>query len=245
MTVINFKGLLYAAILFLCWLCSLVVLLQSPARGMPIWLVISAVLVRTVLQTALFITAHDAMHELLIPGMQRWNHRIGAFALAIYGGLSYQQCRHKHRLHHRHTASRHDPDFTKNLTGGIAGWYLNFMGNYLSASQFISLLSLWGLWITIGSASNHAAWMNVLLFCTLPLLLSSIQLFIFGTYLPHRNQRDPLNQRDPESLALPTWLSLLACFHFGYHREHHEHPDLPWYELPAQRQLSQRLAASQ
>jgi len=63
--------------------------------------------------------------------------------------------------------------------------------------------------------------------------------------LPHRNQRDPLNQCDPESLALPTWLSLLACFHFGYHREHHEHPDLPWYELPAQRQLSQRLAASQ
>ena len=34
----------------------------------------------------------------------------------------------------------------------------------------------------------------------------------------------------PASLDWPAWLSLLACFHFGYHREHHDRPDLAWFE---------------
>jgi beta-carotene ketolase (CrtW type) len=72
----------------------------------------------------------------------------------------------------------------------------------------------------------------VLLFCTVPLLISSLQLFLFGTYLPHRQQRWPACAAQPCSLDLPVWLSLLACFHFGYHREHHDHPNLRWFELP-------------
>jgi beta-carotene ketolase (CrtW type) len=82
---------------------------------------------------------------------------------------------------------------------------------------------------------SPTAVINVLLFCTLPLLLSSLQLFVFGTYLPHRWQRTQSVGSHPDSLGLPTWLSLLACFHFGYHREHHDHPGLAWFELPAAR----------
>lgn len=245
MKVINQKGLLFTAILFLCWLSSLIALIQRSTTSMPAWFVIAAIVLRTVLQTAMFITAHEAMHGLLLPGKARWNHRIGACALTLYGALSYQSCLRKHRLHHRHTASKHDPDFSEDREAGIAAWYLRFMGNYLSQRQLLSLLMLWGLFITLGSIANRSAWINVILFCTLPLLLSSIQLFIFGTYLPHRKQRQPFNQRTPDSLALPSWLSLLTCFHFGYHREHHEHPDLAWYELPAQRRMSQKLAPSQ
>jgi beta-carotene ketolase (CrtW type) len=37
-------------------------------------------------------------------------------------------------------------------------------------------------------------------------------------------------------------LSLLACFHFGYHREHHDNPSLSWYQLPAARALHLALA---
>jgi len=35
---------------------------------------------------------------------------------------------------------------------------------------------------------------------------------------------------------------LLACFHFGYHREHHDHPYLPWFALPTARQNATVLA---
>ena len=33
------------------------------------------------------------------------------------------------------------------------------------------------------------------------------------------------------NLDLHPVLSLLACFHFGYHYEHHARPDLPWWRL--------------
>ncbi|MGL6133378.1 MAG: fatty acid desaturase, partial [Prochlorococcaceae cyanobacterium] len=72
----------------------------------------------------------------------------------------------------------------------------------------------------------------VISYCTLPLALSSLQLFLFGTYLPHRGPA----QAAPHAaitLAWPEPLSLLACYHFGYHVEHHSNPSLPWYELPA------------
>jgi beta-carotene ketolase (CrtW type) len=83
---------------------------------------------------------------------------------------------------------------------------------------------------------------RVLLVVTLPLLLSSWQLFLVGTYLPHRGQRLPELNAHPISLNLPPWLSLLACFHFGYHREHHDNPGLNWYQLPSARALSLALA---
>ena len=70
----------------------------------------------------------------------------------------------------------------------------------------------------------------------LPLLLSSLQLFVVGTYLPHRSSRVRSRDRhQAASLAWPPALSLLACFHFGYHWEHHHNPSLPWYRLPDRR----------
>ena len=117
-------------------------------------------------------------------------------------------------------------------------WYCQFLMRYLSIGQMAGLLSIWS-----GLALAYAAVVKVLLFCTLPLLLSSLQLFIFGTYLPHRRQRDARN-RVPDSLDLPIWLSLLVCFHFGYHREHHENPGLAWHELPAVKRCQPALAAT-
>jgi beta-carotene ketolase (CrtW type) len=79
----------------------------------------------------------------------------------------------------------------------------------------------------------------VLLFCTVPLLISSLQLFLFGTYLPHRDRPGESNSHHARSLALPVWLSLLACFHFGYHWEHHEFPTMAWFQLPGMRAFPQ------
>ena len=237
------KGLVLASLLLLSWLISLVSLLTLRVTAWPWWLILAAVLARTALHTGLFITAHDAMHGVLMPGQSQWNDRVGMACLALYAGLPYQACRHNHHLHHSRTATEDDPDFHDDPQAGVIGWYVRFMAGYLSLSQMGRLLGFWSLLVVGISAINPMGWLNLLLFCTLPLLLSSGQLFVFGTYLPHRHQRGPGGQRQPESLGHPPWLSLLTCFHFGYHREHHDHPQLAWFELPAKRRLSRPLAS--
>ncbi|MTF39296.1 hypothetical protein GGC33_10195 [Cyanobacterium aponinum 0216] len=64
-------------------------------------------------------------------------------------------------------------------------------------------------------------------------MFSSLQLFFFGTFLPHRHHQD--NQYSLgaiKSLHLPMLLSLITCYHFSYHQEHHRYPSLPWWQLP-------------
>jgi len=242
-------GLLLSAGMMLCWLVCLVGLI-SLDLGQLSWLALAAALVvRTVLQTGLFIVGHDSMHGVLLPGRPRWNDRIGALALACYAALPYEACRRNHRSHHQTPASAGDPDFHADPTAGVWSWYGRFMAGYLTPLQMTRLLAGWLLLGLLASAIRPTGWINVLLFCPLPLLLSSLQLFMVGTYLPHRGQRMPSGRSSPDSLNLPCWLSLLACFHFGYHREHHERPDLAWFELPAEhrrrpRSWQQDLAAA-
>ena len=236
----DWQGLRLAALILLLWLLSLAaVLLVGPARlGWP--LALATVLVRTLLHTGLFIVAHDAMHGLLVPQRPRWNHRLGAFALALYAALAYDRCRRNHGLHHQQTATASDPDFLGDPEAGPLGWYLHFMGGYLNPLQMGLLLGGWGALATGGAVLMQLPWqqalLRVLLGYTLPLLLSSLQLFVVGTYLPHRRSRVRSRDRhQAASLAWPPALSLLACFHFGYHWEHHHNPSLPWYRLPDRR----------
>lgn len=226
------QGLRLAVLIIGAWLISLISLLALPLASWPWWLISGAVLLRTFLQTGLFITAHDAMHGLLLPERPGSNQRLGALCLALYAGLPYKACLRNHQLHHRRQATAEDPDVPSHPDAGLCRWYVNFMAEYLSPSQMGRLLSFWTILALLMTAWNKATWINLLLFCSLPLLLSSLQLFIFGTYLPHRGQYLNGGRGRPVSLRLPPWLSLLACFHFGYHREHHDHPQLAWFELP-------------
>jgi beta-carotene ketolase (CrtW type) len=182
------------------------------------------------------------MHWVLVPQWRHWNDRLGGLALTLYAALPYEACLHNHQRHHLRPASAGDPDFHGDPSAGAWRWYARFMAGYLTTGQMARLLGGWALLAVIASRTSPTGWINVLLFCTLPLLLSSLQLFVFGTYLPHRGQRAPVNRSRPDSLNLPPWLSLLSCYHFGYHREHHDRPDLTWFELPAQRRLSTKLA---
>jgi len=229
------KGLLVAAILFLCWLLTLVGCLHWPLASVPVPCLALAIAVRTSLQTSLFIAGHDAMHGSLLPGFPRWNHRLGAVAVALYAGLNYQMCRRHHRLHHRLTASPRDPDCLRRDGAGMFGWYVQFMSAYLSWEQLLRLLIVWAVVLILSFNQVPGYWLNFILFCVVPLCISSLQLFVFGTYLPHRAQLAARNDSQPESLDLPPWLSLLTCFHFGYHREHHDNPGVAWFDLPAQR----------
>lgn len=235
-------GSLGTAALPIAWLVSLLALLPLDPGRLPPWALLTALLVRTQLQTGLFILGHDAMHRVLWPGRPQLNDRLGALALLVYAGLPYGRCAAQHRRHHRHTASAQDPDFPLGQRSGWWSWYLRFMGGYLSFSQMTRLVAAWALLAMLRCGLAGSALLSVLIVCILPLLLSSLQLFVVGTYLPHRRQRGAPSPSQPESLNLPEWLSLLACFHFGYHQEHHDHPNLPWYDLPAARKRARRLA---
>lgn len=231
-----------ALLLALGWGISTLSLLPAQLTAWPWWAIAAAVLLRTLLHTGLFIVGHDAMHGVLLPRSPRWNHRLGACALGLYAGLAYGNCRRNHRRHHRHTASPADPDFHPDPSAGPGRWYLRFMAGYLTPVQMLRLLAGWGALVLLSWPANQGCWLNLLLFSSLPLLLSSLQLFLFGTYLPHRRQRSAGAAGGPASLDWPAWLSLLACFHFGYHREHHDRPDLAWFELPALRRQRRPLA---
>lgn len=235
-------GLLLALGIVIGWLLTLGSLLVTPPGQLPWVVVVAAVLLRTLLQTGLFIVAHDCMHGVLLPAAPRWNHRLGALLLGLYAALPYAGCRHNHQRHHRHTASALDPDFHDDPRGGPLAWYRHFMASYLSLSQMACLLSGWALLAVLATAVTPGCWPNLLLYAVLPLLLSSLQLFVVGTYWPHRRQRGPLGDRHASSLELPVWLSLLACYHFGYHRAHHDWPQLPWFALPAAQRRSRPLA---
>jgi beta-carotene ketolase (CrtW type) len=197
-----------------------------------------AIVARTLLQTGLFIVGHDAMHGVLWCERRVANDLLGSIALGLYAALPYQACSRNHQHHHQFTASAADPDFHWDPRAGAASWYARFMAGYLTWGQMGRLLTGWIVLALIACRLAPFGWVNVLLFCTLPLLLSSLQLFVFGTYLPHRDQRLPQRRAHADSLELAPWLSLLACFHFGYHREHHDAPTLAWFELPAQRRRS-------
>jgi beta-carotene ketolase (CrtW type) len=223
------------------WLTSLLLLLLAPPATA--WfssppVVVAAVLLRTFLQTGLFITAHDAMHGSLWPGSPRWNQRIGRLALGLYAALPWEPCQRHHQAHHRGPARSGDPDHHDGRQPGALAWYGNFMASYLTPGQMGLLLGSWLLCLALLAPLRSHPLERLLLFWTLPLLLSSLQLFVIGTYLPHRQSRGRSGDRHrAASLGWPAPLSLLACFHFGYHWEHHEHPEIPWYQLPEQRRL--------
>jgi beta-carotene ketolase (CrtW type) len=77
---------------------------------------------------------------------------------------------------------------------------------------------------------------NIVLLYGLPAIGSSLQLFYFGTFRPHRHAEDGFADRhNARSDDLGTFASLVSCFHFGYHHEHHRAPHVPWWGLPAAR----------
>ena len=230
-------GLFWAIGIGLAWLLSLVGLFFVGSDDLAVPWIVVAILGRTLLQTGLFIVGHDAMHGSLLPMAPRLNDRIGTLALRVYACLPWDRCRSNHHSHHLAPGTLADPDFHGLQAAHPLAWYGRFMVGYLARGQMGWLLVSWSAIALFCSLHSPTAWRDVLLFCTLPLLLSSLQLFLFGTYLPHRAGAGTANPHHASSLAMPVWLSFVACFHFGYHWEHHEHPEQPWFRLPAQRRL--------
>ncbi|HEY9823961.1 MAG TPA: fatty acid desaturase, partial [Stenomitos sp.] len=194
-----------------------------------VWWVL-AILGRTFLQTGLFILAHDAMHGSLVPYCKSLNDRVGQFCVNLYAGLSYQQCCINHAQHHRYPGQIGDPDFHDGLHRHPLQWYIKFLQSYLTIPSITLLLLNSCLVFLILRVLFNLSIISFMIVWILPLVLSSIQLFVFGTYLPHRQETISIALK---SKLFPELFSLLTCYHFGtYHWEHHQYPKTPWYQLP-------------
>ncbi len=216
------------------WTTSIVVLFTINLQGLPFAVKIPILLWQTFLYTGLFVTAHDAMHGAVYPRERRVNDAVGTFVLWLYGLFSFQTLLRRHVQHHQFPASETDPDYQPS---GFLGWYWTFMTRYWSWKRFIALvLTFHFIHGVFGVSESNLAWAWVY-----PSILSSLHLFYFGTYLPHRQPKGGyVNEHRSTTIPRPWILSLLACYHFGYHHEHHQLTDVPWWRLPnAYRQAHQ------
>lgn len=187
-------------------------------------------LVQCWLSVGVFIVAHDAMHGSLLPGAKRINAVIGAVLLFLYAGFAWRTLRDAHFTHHRLAGHQGDPDFDENNPASFARWYATFLRRYFSWRSLVFLHCVVALyWLVF-----DVWFVQLFVLYGLPALLSSLQLFYFGTFRPHNHSdavpfADRHNARTNDFGALA---SLATCFHFGYHLEHHRRPDVPWWALP-------------
>ncbi|MBE9223952.1 fatty acid desaturase [Phormidium sp. LEGE 05292] len=225
----NFYGIIIAAVILSLWAITLVILLSIDVAKLQLFWIIPAILLQTFLYAGLFITAHDAMHGVVFPANLKINHSIGSIAVFLYGLFSYQNLLKKHWLHHRYPATHFDPDYHDLVHKSFFSWYFHFMKSYSNWKQllgFALVFSLLAEWF-------HIPIINLVLFWIIPSLLSSLQLFYFGTFLTHREPKEGYtNQHRTTSNHLSPFWSFITCYHFGYHKEHHEYPHLPWWKLP-------------
>jgi beta-carotene/zeaxanthin 4-ketolase len=213
-------GMLLAAAIIAAWASVHVLgVFVLDAAAVPLLGVAAIVALQTWLSVGLFIVAHDAMH-------------FGRLALALFASLSYDRMLPKHHAHHRHAGTHDDPDFDDAHPTAFLPWFTTFARRHVGWREIAAQTVFVAVYVFV----LGVAWANLLLFWALPALLATVQLFYFGTYRPHRHGDDPFTDRHrTRSETFPTWLSVLTCFNFGYHHEHHDAPQVPWWRLPAYR----------
>jgi beta-carotene ketolase (CrtW type) len=234
----RWKGILIALTVITAWAASLAISLTSsfilsPSLPLPYLLTPVFVLLNTFLYTGLFITAHDAMHGTVAPAHPALNRAIGRVCTRLYALFGFDAMLKKHHEHHRHPASDGDPDFHDGRHTGFARWYAHFFFTYVTWKQLVGMAVIYNLLKYAAGIPD----VNILLFWVLPALASTLQLFFFGTYLPHREPAEGyIEPHRAVSNAYGVALSFLTCYHFGYHLEHHEKPGVPWWGLPKERE---------
>ena len=218
------KGVLAAGLIIAAWASLLAYLLavyqpnwHSPAPYL-------LLLLQTHLYTGLYITGHDAMHGVVSPN-KRLNNVIGTVATLLFAYNWFPSQLPKHHRHHHHVGTSDDPDFHPEGHPGFLPWLLRFAWNYVTWWQVLLMAATYNiLKIWFPQANVIAFWM-------VPAVLATLQLFFFGTYLPHRGEHAPDNQHKSRSqLPQHVW-AFISCYFFGYHYEHHDQPYLPWWRL--------------
>ncbi len=179
--------------------------------------------IQTYFFTGLFITAHDSMHG-TVSKRKRINSGIGELVTFLYAGLSYQKLKKKHILHHKFPGTEKDPDYSEKQNFII--WYYSFMKEYISFIQIIIMAISFNLLKIISDD------LRIISFWVIPAILSTFQLFYFGTYKPHKKPHsDKMKPHNARSLSKNHFWAMISCYFFGYHYEHHSFPNIPWWRL--------------
>ncbi|MEL6530301.1 MAG: fatty acid desaturase [Pseudomonadota bacterium] len=182
------------------------------------------------LSVGVFIVCHDAMHGTLAPGHNRLSSAIATILLFLYAGFGWRRMRDAHFTHHRLAGKAGDPDFDEHNPSHFGKWYWTFFKRYFGWQSLLYVHTIVGIyWLVIGIPMAQ-----IFVLYGLPALLSSLQLFYFGTFRPHhQDDRQPFaDDHNARTNDFGTFTSLVTCFHFGYHLEHHRRPDVPWWALP-------------
>jgi beta-carotene ketolase (CrtW type) len=213
------KGLIIGWGIILLWAVSLIFLLSLRIN----WanpLIYLAILVQMHLYTGLFITAHDAMHG-IVSANKKLNHLTGWVSAILFSYNFYWKLFPKHHEHHRYVATDQDPDY--HSSGKFLPWYLSFIRQYVTGWQILLMAATFNvLKLFIPTENLIAFWMA-------PAILSTLQLFFFGTYLPHMGESD--NKHHSHSQSKNHFWAFISCYFFGYHFEHHDSPGTPWWRL--------------
>lgn len=181
------------------------------------------------LYVGLFIVAHDAIHGTLAPAMPAVNRAAGRLFVLLYAGFDFDCLARSHHAHHRHSGTEQDPDFDAAHPNAFLPWFLNFFRRYFGLREW-AVLAAASLVMAVALGDRAPL---MLPFWALPSLMSAVQLFYFGTYLPHRHEAVPFVDGHRARGTALAWLpSLLTCFHFGHHHTHHARPWVPWWRLP-------------
>lgn len=223
-------GVLLAAAIILGWLALLVgSVLHYSWSPHSVVTAPMLVLAMSWLYVGLFIVAHDCMHGSLIPRRPSWNRAVGRVCVLFYAGFNFDRLKRQHFLHHRFPGTSDDPDFDTRSPQHPVRWYVKFFSDYFAPWQLVWMTLMASMFVFAGDARIA----NLLAFWALPSLLSSVQLFYFGTYRPHRPTAKPFaDHHRAHGCDYGWWASLLTCFHFGHHRVHHQYPYVPWWGLP-------------
>ncbi len=182
------------------------------------------ILVQTYLFTGLFITGHDAMHG-TVSSNRAVNTVAGFFSVFLYAGMYYPRLIKNHRLHHQFPGTEDDPDYSAGHQNFFI-WWGRFMLKYLTVIQLIIMAALFNILLIWYPASK------IIVFWVIPAILSTFQLFYFGTYVPHKRPHDEgMQPHNARTLRKNHLWAMLSCYFFGYHYEHHEAPWVPWWKL--------------
>lgn len=217
-------GIVFAILIIGVWFTHLYYVLTSVDVTFTSPLFYFHLLLQAYLYTGLFITAHDAMHK-TVSRNKYINKIIGYAAAFLFAGMSYNRLIKNHFDHHRYPGTEKDPDFNVNSQNFFI-WWGTFMVRYTTIPQLIVMAAAYNvlkIWIPE---------INLWFFWVIPAFLGTLQLFYFGTYLPHKypheHSMDPHNARTQKKNHL--W-AMLSCYFFGYHFEHHDSPRTPWWKL--------------
>ncbi|MEX0987248.1 MAG: fatty acid desaturase [Bacteroidales bacterium] len=210
----------------LLWLGHLVyILLNIPVAWDNPWMYLHIV-VQAYLYTGLFITGHDAMHR-QVSKNKFVNNAIGYAAVFMFAGMSYKRLIKNHWDHHKYPGTEQDPDFYTRSQNFWA-WWFKFMVRYTTIWQLIAMAVIFNVLdrlVGIGVQALLVLWI-------VPAFLGTLQLFYFGTYLPHkRPHTGEMGKHKARTLKRNHLWAMLSCYFFGYHYEHHASPETPWWQL--------------